>query len=418
MTRRIFIKLVFAVLFFHTANTTAWSQRSDTLYLNSKWQICEKPFASYYRFGRIVIDTFWFYTGYIADHYLNDTLEMDGYYSSLGEKNGFFSFYYPDGKPKASGEYINNKMFGVWEYYHRNGNLRLRINYTGDNMNYTVLDFIDSTGKVMTKDSTGTFEMVVQYNPRLVNYRLEGEFKNGKRTGTWKYYAYIPSKDAEEMRLKEVYENGVLKKGSFYSIYSGVLETYKKPQNNITLIEFQKLKTTEYFAKDPTSFRNWNNDQDLADFLINRQAPAYDVEGSSFEESFTDVLKTLNTPQVLRYFKDPAKIYNGEVLINLSDSGDIEEIEITGNLSEKEKEYMLFFLKKFKNIHEIIVENVGIDAYHKIYFYSLIFAEFIPKRYLTHLPEKQFLFALIPYDKLKEAIKLKGKKEKKNRSEN
>ncbi len=413
MTRRIFIKLVFALLFFQTANTTAWSQRSDTLYLNSKWQICEKPFASYYRFGRIVIDTFWYYTGYIADHYVNDTLEMDGYYSSLGEKNGFFSFYYPDGKLRASGEYINNKMFGVWEYYHRNGNLRLRINYTGDNMNYTVLDFIDSTGKVMTKDSTGTFEMIVQYNPRRANYRLEGEFKNGKREGTWKYYAYIPSKDAEEMKLKEVYENGILKKGSIYSIYSGVLETYKKPQHNITLIEFQKLKITEYFAKDPTSFRNWDNDQDLADFLINRQAPAYDVEGSSFEESFTDVLTTLNTPEVLRYFRDPLKIYKGEVLINLSDSGDIEEIEISGNLSEKEKEYMLFFIKKFKNIHEIIVENVGIDAYHKIYFYSLIFAEFIPKRYLAALPEKQFLFALLPYDKLKEAIKLKGKKEKK-----
>jgi hypothetical protein len=98
----------------------------------------------------------------------------------------------------------------------------------------------------------------------------------------------------------------------------------------------------------------------------------------------------------------------------MSDSGDIEEVEITGNLSGSEKEKMLFFMKKFKNIKEILVENVGIDAYHKMYFFTAIFAEFIPNRYLYLFPQKMFVFSVLPYDKLKQAFKEQiGKKKKK-----
>ncbi len=414
MRRKALIQFVFFILFFFCARSIAWCQRSDTLYMNSRWQICEKPFASYYRFGNIVIDTFWFYSGYVTDYYMNDTLEMEGTYSTIGEKHGPFSFYYPDGKIKASGSYIKNYRYGIWDYYHENGKLWLKINYAGDDINYTILDFIDSTGKVLTKDGTGDFEMEITYTPRSTNYRLEGEFKDRKRDGTWKYYRYISSRNREEVVIKEVYENGVLKKGTVYSINVGVLDTYKKPQDNMSLIENPKLKITEHFTKDPTTFTHRLDDQDLLDYLVKRKAPTYDMEGESFEESFTDVLKTLNTPKILRYFNDPEKIYSGIVTLNLSDSGDIEEIIIEGNLSLKEEEYMLFFFKKFKNIHDLMIENVGIDAYHKIYFYSVIFAEIVPKRYLSNFPEKQFYFAPVPYLKFKEAIKTKKKKEKNN----
>jgi hypothetical protein len=146
---------------------------------------------------------------------------------------------------------------------------------------------------------------------------------------------------------------------------------------------------------------------------VTRKAPSYDAEDTSFIQSYFNMLKTLNTPAVLKYFRDPKKIYTGEIEFNLSDSGDIEEVEISGNLSEKEKEHMLFFVKKFKNIHEILVENVEIDAYHKIYFYTVIFAEFFPRRYLYTLPETLFVFSIWPYDKLKENFREKKKEKKK-----
>ena len=413
MTKKKGIQFIFILSFFSFAAQKVYSQSDDTLYFNSRWQICEKPFASYYRFGKVVIDTFWYYRGQVADYYTTDTLQMEGSYSTIGEKDGLFSFFYEDGTLKARGRYSNNHLKGVWDYFYRNGKSRMKIVYGGNDVNFIVLNYADSTGKFQCKDGTGGFEMyMARLNGFGTTYRVEGEFKDEKKSGTWKYYAYLPAENKEVLAAKEIYEEGILKKGIEYSLYNSYSDIYKKPREIVGVLDFEKLKTTESFAKDKTSFRNWKDDQDLADYLQKKQAPSFDVEDTSFEESFFNVLKTLNTPSVIRFFKDPEKIYKGEILINLSDSGNIEEIEITGNLSEKEKEYMQFFLQKFKNIHEIIVENVGIDAYHKIFFFSVIFSEVIPKRYLSNFPEKQFIFSMIPYDKLKEAAKLKRKKGK------
>ncbi|MBL7732069.1 MAG: hypothetical protein JNM88_12885 [Chitinophagaceae bacterium] len=392
------------------------AQRKDTLYYNSRWQICEKPFASYYRFGRIVIDTFWFYQGRVYDYYMDDKLQMDGNYSSIGEKDGAFWFFYPDGSPQAQGLYIANQQAGIWEYYHPNNKgLKLRVDFAGDGFNFVVHDYIDSTGKVLLKDSTGEFVMDMSVANTQQHIRLEGEFSKGKKTGSWKYLTYVSSIKKYDLVIKEQFENGVLKKGTTYLPDNIVWDTYKASERHdqFTPWQFTKFRATEFFQKDRTTFRHTNDDEDLLEYLVNRQAPTFDVEDSTFEASFMGVLSSLNTPSILKYFNDPDKLYNGYVELNLSDSGDIEELEINGNLSPKEKEYMDFFFRKFKNIKEIVVDNVGIDAYHKIYFYTVLFADLVPKKHLYLFPEKMFMFFPVPFDKLKELLHEKSKKKKK-----
>lgn len=411
------LKLIVFVSFLTLVQSPLFSQKIDTIFLNEKWQICEKPFASYYRFGKIVIDTFWRYTGRVFDFYTSGKMEMDGNYSTTGEKNGSFWFFYENGKPKAKGNYQANQRIGTWEYFYPDGQLQLRVNYTDDPLQFTVLDYIDSTGKIFMKDGTGNFIMDVSNDMGVFIYRLEGEFREGLKHGTWKYFVYIPSKNQDFAMIKEVYEKGVLKKGMHISPFLGQTENYKVQKNPLTKIEYAKFRFTEAFAKDRTSFRNIGNDQDLLDYLLTRKAPEYDAEDTTFVASYINVLRTLNNPIVIKHFHDPHKLYNGEVIFNLSDSGDIEEIEINGNLTEKEKEYMMFFMKKFKNIHDITIENVQIDAYHKIYFYSAIFAEFLPNKYLSYFPKKMFMFNGLTYDQLKEQIResLKKKKSKKEK---
>lgn len=387
------------------------SQQSDTLYLNANWQICEKPFASYYRFSKIIIDSSWYYTGRVMDYYMNDTLQMNGHYSSTGEKDGNFWFFYPNGKLKTHGVYSKNERKGPWEYYYKEGKFQIKINYSGSNGNFTVLDFVDSTGKVLTRDSTGHFELRVIMTSGLGYCRLEGAFKEGKRSGNWHCYSFIPAKNAESQLIKEVYENGELKKGILISPFSGVYETYKKPRDVFKVPELDKFRITETFSRDQASFRN---SQELFDFLVNKKTPSFDAEGDSFTESVLGVLKALNTSAILRNFRDPVKIYNGEIIFNLSDSGNINEIELTGNLNEKEKEIMQFFVRRFKNIHEITGENAGLDEYHKIYFYTIVFADFIPPRDLYSFPEKQFVFSPVPYRALVDLLKNKKRKNKRN----
>lgn len=387
------------------------AQNTDTLYFNKSWQICEKPFAEYYRFGKIVIDTFWYYTGPVRDYYLTDTIQMEGEYSAIGYKEGHFSFYYPSGKMVASGNYSNNMRTGSWEFYHPNGMLHYRIIYNGDDVNFAVMDNIDSSGNVLAKDGTGTFKMRLKDYYYANNYNLTGEFLNGNRHGTWKFDRPGATEKEGSMYIEE-YSNGEFKKGKQFNALIGGYETYKKMQLATKIIDYDKFATSEAFAKDRTSFRNTQNDQDLAEYLINRQAPAFSTESESFEESFFKVLSTLNNGSFTKYFSKPDKMYNGQISINVSDSGDIEDVEITGNLDDKEKEYMLFFIKKFKNIHDLAIENVAIDAYHKIYFYTVDFQDFFKGYYKNIPPIRMFLFNYQPYDQFKIEATRKLKKKK------
>ena len=398
----------------------ALSQQRDTIYLNANWEITEKPLASYYRTGKYVLDFDWYYEGVISDYYRNDSLQMKGSYSSNGRRNGTFSFYYDNGKLKTRGNYINNHKAGMWEYFYSDGRLQMRVEYAGNDQLFTVYDFIDSTGKVLAKDGTGSFEMWVHVSVAFGPCRLIGSFKNGTRSGTWEYYTYSPIKKAESVVLRERYEDGVFKKGTIINTFSGTHDSFKEDVDLTRLIEYEKFRATELFTKDKTVFQAKNSNDDLEDYLLRKQAPVFDVEGGDFEESFTGMIRVLNRISITRFFNDPGKIYKGEIELNVSDSGNIEEIKITGNLSEKEQDQMMFFLRKFKNIHELSVENVSIDAYHKIYFYTIIFAEFIPNRDLYNYPESQFVFAVLPYDKLREAMKdaIKPKRKKQKKSEN
>jgi|CXWL01.1.fsa_nt_gi antitoxin component YwqK of YwqJK toxin-antitoxin module len=405
------IQAVFILAFtFYTVS--AASQAADTLFLNANWRICEKPLASYYRFSRIIIDTNWYYQGRVLDFYMNDTLQMDGNYSFIGLKEGLFRFYYPDGKLMTRGQYMNNERIGIWDNFYSNGELQIKTEYAGDGKNFTVLEYHDSTGKVLAKDGTGKFEITISYWNNMGTYKLVGEIKNGKKAGIWNYYQFHPILKEEVVVIKEVYENGELKKGNTFLVYptQGVFNTYKKTNERIHFAEFAKFKMTEFFGKDPISFKNTDDDSDLLRYLTTRQIPAYDAAGSSYFESIAGVLNKLNTLTILKFFSDSTKLYGGEIMFTLTDSGNIKEVDITGNVSEKEKAYMEFFLKKFKNIEEITGEYAEESKDHKIYFFSLITGDFIPYRYLLYLPEKQFIFSPWPYRATIEKLKIIWKK--------
>jgi antitoxin component YwqK of YwqJK toxin-antitoxin module len=168
--------------------SSAHSQPVDTVYYNYKWQICEKPFAEYYRYGLISSDSFWHYKGKVEDFYFGGHKQMEGAYSEKGRKEGIFIFYYPDGKVSAQGRYENGLINRFWNYYYPDGSKSAKVYYAGYETSFMFIDAFDSSGKATLKDGSGTFESEVVNLADNLHYHLTGEFLNGKRTGTWKYF--------------------------------------------------------------------------------------------------------------------------------------------------------------------------------------------------------------------------------------
>ena len=52
-----------------------------------------------------------------------------GYKMVDGLKNGLYQEWYPDGKPKSKGKYLNHTQVGDWTYWHENGQKKSEGNY-------------------------------------------------------------------------------------------------------------------------------------------------------------------------------------------------------------------------------------------------------------------------------------------------
>jgi hypothetical protein len=192
------------------------------------------------------------------------------------------------------------------------------------------------------------------------------------------------------------------------------MEIYKKPKFTGMIPEYYKFDATESFKKDRTSFRHINDDLDLKDYLISGKEPEFTLDTTSFPESYFGILQTLNTSAIVKHFNDPEKIYGGEAIFMLTDSGVVKDIEINGNLSEDEKSLMLFFLKKFKNFHEITSSEEEWNTEHKIYFFTAFAKDVLPISLRAGKADKQFFFSPWPYKAFAERVKSILKKSLKN----
>jgi TonB family protein len=88
----------------------------DTTYLDNDFKPTIFDNAEYYRVTHKEPDGRY----KIADHYLNNKLQMEGYFSDLKQeiKDGFFVFYDRHGSRESQGNYTKNKPEGKWEQYY------------------------------------------------------------------------------------------------------------------------------------------------------------------------------------------------------------------------------------------------------------------------------------------------------------
>ncbi len=100
--------------------------------------------------------------------------------------NGTCRSYWPDGKPRSSGKYVNGKKDGMWTYNHKSGMKCQEVNYLADSaLHYTCYD---EKGNIQTKDCI---------------YEKEAQFKGGENA----WHNYLTGK-LSKARLPKAYYDG------------------------------------------------------------------------------------------------------------------------------------------------------------------------------------------------------------------
>lgn len=193
------LPLVFASFYFNSLT----AQTTERLY-NHKWEQCDAASASFYS---LTVKTDSGY--YRRDFYIRDAqLQMSGLYldSICEEKNGYFTFYYPDGGVKSSGKYANNELDGPWVsyhynkvrsdsaiyskgkrtgtslYWHTNGTLSDSL-YRKDKQTYALVSWFSNAQLSAKGDFAANFDKIGRWDYYHKNGQPSGieYFENGKR---------------------------------------------------------------------------------------------------------------------------------------------------------------------------------------------------------------------------------------------
>lgn len=158
-------------------------EKSNRIFYTHEWKVTtNKDSIAFYR---IVTPH---KNGYLVkDYYINDTLQMEGYYSDLTKeiKDGLFKFYRIDGTLSSQGYFKNGLREGVWRDF-KNGKLWVEINYLHDKYEGRLTSF-HSNGKIKRKEyyENGNFKSgncFTKYGKDTLYYpfKIDPKFKGGE----------------------------------------------------------------------------------------------------------------------------------------------------------------------------------------------------------------------------------------------
>jgi antitoxin component YwqK of YwqJK toxin-antitoxin module len=384
--------LVLATVFFE--NTYGQQKITDTVFYNSLWQICEVPIAHYYRAGTLAIrDTSWYYVGAVKDYSIDHILIMDGEYAANGQKNGLFTFYYPNGKVQASGNYENNKLFGRWHYYYANGKEKAEIYFAGDEQDFKFISYNDEIGNSLLSNGIGRFTWNTNIFEPTLGYEVHGTFNSGKRSGKWEFtFGHLQQYN---MSFDELYnEDGSFKKARVVGNMPDHVYSYPFRFSPFWLLTMEHLEFDQYFADNGDSAAILN----VLNYLIDHKPAVIKVKNSNFDSAFTTIIPYLY--KAAHTFAYREVDIDATLEFKLGAHGFPEDISLTGEgLSMAERKLVVFLLGRFTNIDMPGTRTIGVEGYHDIYIYTLDVSRFYPSGDRKFIPKELFI-SFLPRKKM------------------
>ncbi len=189
----------------------------DTTYFNAGWEKTNKKNATYYRItslGNNGLFNVW-------DYFLkSNKLQMSGIYMDAKAeiRNGYFNYYFPNGKKSEEGAYDKNFPDGEWKYYYTSGTLKRVRHFVrglpeGKHMFFDSLShklFFEENylhgklhGEYISyfrgkdfKHNLRTYKydrlngLAINYDSASQKKLDEGMYENDLRTGKWHFYPW------------------------------------------------------------------------------------------------------------------------------------------------------------------------------------------------------------------------------------
>ncbi len=169
----------------------------------------------------------------------------EGIIDKKGKKQGSWKYFYPNGKIKSKGKYINGKKEGKWQYYFNSGITEQKGTFKNGKPNGVWFWFYENKNKRRVCSFMNGREIEFSYELTEEGDTLSsGVYVYGLKTGKWKYSVndnieigkYVGGK--KEGVWKHYYPNGELKfEGSFLEGYPDGKHKYYYPNGRIRLIE-------------------------------------------------------------------------------------------------------------------------------------------------------------------------------------
>lgn len=167
-------------------------------------------------------------SGEWKDYYPDGKLRATGNYID-NLRSGKWTFYYHNGRIEQQGEYIKGKENGIWTWYYDNGNIWREESYFNGKEDGVMMEYSENQ-KLITKGDWVDGEREGEWYYRVGDHIEVGNYITGLKDGKWKYFYndstlkyegnyYQGSADGNH---KLYYENGNIKEERYYS--SGIRE--------------------------------------------------------------------------------------------------------------------------------------------------------------------------------------------------
>ncbi|OFY47723.1 MAG: hypothetical protein A2W85_13015 [Bacteroidetes bacterium GWF2_41_31] len=192
--------------------------------------------------------------GFWKEFYPNGKLKATGIYmDDLREK--VWEFYYQKGQLEQIGKYINGKPDSLWRWYHSNGKT-LREEHFYNGLPDGVYSEFDDQGKLITTGEYLEGKMEGFWTLEIGDSREEGSYSEGLRSGIWKTYYPDGSLAFEGKYVDDLpngkhqwwWPNGRLKMEAEFVMgrKSGELKKYNDDGTTLIAIDYKGGKEVKY----------------------------------------------------------------------------------------------------------------------------------------------------------------------------